>query len=699
MSLQMVFSLRCTMTLNFRTNILLLLLAPLWLFGQALPTLDKSSEVDSMLLYTYELGELQPARAIEISRKLQRLAIEKNDSLFWADALKIEGGALLNLHDFQAGGNALTTALSIYQQNRDTAGMAGSLWHLARLDYSLGHQYQALAKIKKGLRLATASNAVDVEIKLLSLRARVESDQQELKNALATAMEALHLSKEHQYKILRGELYNLLADISLKNNQPAKARAYLENALVLHESFGNFDALSKAHAIYAQVWHTGGNNAKALEEIQLALALARQHAFPYTYTEQLLQYSAILLDENDTLRSLQAARLADSVAQMAPVVKPLRRDIALQLSRAYLLAGDSSRALTNLLLYQSIDDSIQAYGVKELLLKGDVEEQKVENQQLNQEKESQEDLIDRSKMLLLLAGGLITVFILLIAALVGNVQRKRKYSKHLIKKSQAIQEKHQRTEEEQVELKAQNERLSTLDKNKNKIFSVLTHDIRQPINQIRSVLNLLEMEGMSEEERLTIVEKLKESVDNSSNALENLLLWSKKQMTGISTRIVDVHLLPQVWQLESQVQPNLDSKELTLEIKVPEFFKVKADMSQLDICLRNLVNNAIKFSDRESKITIEATEAGDNQLIKVIDRGMGMAPEQLAKLREMTANFSTTGTMNEKGTGLGILITHEFMQGQNGSLQIKSEKGVGSTFTLAFPKENKDYSRKPEPQA
>ncbi len=224
-----------------------------------------------------------------------------------------------------------------------------------------------------------------------------------------------------------------------------------------------------------------------------------------------------------------------------------------------------------------------------------------------------------------------------------------------------------------------------MDKTKNKVFSVLTHDLRQPINQIKSVLNLLEMEQLDGDDRREIVEKLKESVDNSSNALENLLLWSKKQLTGISTTIVDVHLLPQVWQLESHLKPNLEAKNLKFEIIIPDFFKVKADMNQLDICLRNLITNAIKFSEPGGTITIDALEENGQKIIRVIDQGVGMTPEQLEKLKGEKGNFTTLGTMNEKGTGLGIMITKEFMENQEGQLNIMSRKGEGSIFSLIFP--------------
>ncbi len=684
------------MTLNLKTNILIFLLAPVCLAGQGLLHSAKTSEADSLLQYTYELSQLHPSRAIDLAHNQQRTALDDGDSLLWADALRVEGEALLKLNNIRGARNVFNEALFVYRQNSDSTGMGASLLNLATIENMLGHHFQALLKIDAGLKAAQNPNTISLRIQLLMLRSRVELGQGDVETALATAHKALALSKKLHQKSLRGEVYILLAEIVLEKGQAAQARSYLDFAMVINEGLGNFGALARAHGIYARVWYAFGNMPRANEEISAGLGLARAHAFPHTYTEQLLLHSNILLASGDTLQALNAALRADSISRLAPVVKPLTRDITRQLSEIYMAAGDSAKALSNLLRFRAIDDSIKAYDVQAMLLKKEFEQQKTAYDRLSGENQDKERLIGRSKMLLLLAAGLMVVLVLLIGALVRSVQRKRRYSKHLVKKSQAIKKKQESDQEQQAALKAQNERLTALDKNKNKIFSVLTHDLRQPISQVKSVLNLLEMEGMSNEDRKTIVEKLKESVDNSSNALENLLLWSKKQLTGISTRIVDVHLLPQVWLLESQVKPNLEAKELTLEIKVPEFYKVMADMNQLDICMRNMVNNAIKFSNRGGKIIIEATEDSENKIIKVIDNGLGMAPDQLDKLKELTANFSTTGTMNERGTGLGVLITHEFMQGQNGRLHMESEKGVGSTFSLILPKNNKDYKKKLE---
>src|SRR5690606_28008784 len=180
---------------------------------------------------------------------------------------------------------------------------------------------------------------------------------------------------------------------------------------------------------------------------------------------------------------------------------------------------------------------------------------------------------------------LITISILSFIAglIICSLLIKRKHElKKLKTANKELAEKEAKTTEEKQKLEENNAELIELDKNKNKVFSILTHDIRQPINQIKSVLELLEMEDLNERDRIDIVQKLRESIDNSGGALENLLLWSKNQMTGINTKIVDVHLLPQVWQIESQVKSNLESKKLRLDIDIPDFFKVKADMNQLD---------------------------------------------------------------------------------------------------------------------
>jgi signal transduction histidine kinase len=492
--------------------------------------------------------------------------------------------------------------------------------------------------------------------------------------------------KSMRLESLTGTSLNLLGRVSLHLGELDRARAYLQNAEVANRKFGDEQQLANTYALQARSWQHLNNQDQAKEVIDRAIATIKPTREKDDYIQHLILQSEIAREQGEDSTALNSALKADSIARSINAMGPVMRQVYQQMADLNLTIGDSAAALRNYLSLQSVNDSLRTRNIREMLLEKENSEQRAQLEALDTENHRKEITISRSKILLLAAAGAIVVISLLLVTLWRSSIRRKRYSKHLLTKNKEINSQKKKLSEQQEELLEKNKQLQELDKNKNKIFSVLSHDLRQPINQIRSILDLIENEELSAAERKQIVESMRQSLDNSSNALENLLLWSKNQLTGISTKIVDVHLLPQVWQLESHLKPTLDTKNLKLKLEIPDFFKVPADMNQLDICLKNLVNNAIKFSNTGGTITIKAYQKSDKKYIDVSDEGVGMTPDQLTKLRKLNGSFSTMGTMNEKGTGLGIMITQDFMINQNGDLEVESTPGKGTTFSMVFPK-------------
>ena len=672
--------------------ILLFVWVPSLLLAQIPRTLN-DAEKDSLLRYGDDLGFVDPDAALKYSRNLQNWGLDHNDSLFYAHAIRLEAQGFYQLYQFRQAVSKGSAALRIYEELGDTLGIIRGLKNLGKIEAQRGSNFESLLKLEQALQLAQSKEDFYSIISLNRLISRIYLHQNQLEQALLHAQRALEVCHQEDLKLQRGVVYNLLAEIKLAQGDIDKAMAFVDNARLIHRGLGQSLAVSETYAMAARINILTGNLKSAEENIHEAISISEGFYDPYHNAHNYLTYSRIAHMQGDTTQALAQAKKAQNVAGKGPDIILLNREITRQLVDAFLMSGDSAMALLNLMELNALNDSIRRYDFNRLMLQRDLREEQRRNEVLREDQSEQKQLFDRSKTLLLLAAGLIVVFVLLIFALVQNIMRKRKYSRHLMKKNEMIRTNTEDIRKQQEELAAKNKRLEEIDKAKNKIFSVISHDLRQPITQIKSVLNLMEAESMSDEERVAMASKLRESVDNSSNALENLLLWSKKQLTGISTRVVDIHLLPQVWQMESHLKPNLQAKNLKLTIKVPDFFKIKGDMNQLDICLKNLVNNAIKFTEPGGEITVSAFEEADYDVVQVKDNGIGMNEEELAKLRDATQDFSTLGTMSEKGTGLGIMLVSEFMNSQNGALRIESRKGQGSSFSLLFPKDNKDYRK------
>lgn len=222
---------------------------------------------------------------------------------------------------------------------------------------------------------------------------------------------------------------------------------------------------------------------------------------------------------------------------------------------------------------------------------------------------------------------------------------------------------------------------------KDKIFSILSHDLRMPIASLSSVLQLVEHQSISEEAFAKIKQALGKQIASLNTTLDNLLLWSRNQMEGVT----DVQ--PTECSLHDIVENNRHllmsashQKHIAINNEVPVFAKAYADVHHVDIVLRNLLLNALKFTEDGGAITIQYTEGEHDVTLQVMDTGVGMTNEQISKLFKINTHFTTSGTRNEKGAGLGLLLCKEFTEANKGTLTVASEPGNGSIFSVTLPK-------------
>lgn len=642
------------------------------------------------------------ASSNRIAKNIQVNALRTGDSILYASALALEaksrfvGGELNQAYALQ------NEALSIFQKYNNTEGRTATLIGLAITDAEKGNLYQALSKLRESEELSSEINIAYYQALSKYHIGRINFALQEYAASKQQLLDAKAIIKSSRVdKTLEAAINQQLALVDIEFGQLSKAYDLLSKS---KQRSLSPDFVYNLSLSWSKYWQAMQNPKKSEELAMEALQWGIKHDCPSLIVEAHVNLSAVYILKNDNAKSIESALKGQDLQLNIPAATTLKLKVINQLYKAYLASADTAKALTFVLKFKSIEDSLKSFDLNKFpILTPNSSTPKIKETTIAKVDTAQsaelppppQRIVIKGKSKNVIIGLIILSSLVLIAAIIAltALSKRKRELKLLRAANKTLSEKEKEIRSEKDELLESNEELKKLDKNKNKVFSVLTHDIRQPINQIKSVLELLQMEDLSKSDRIEIVQKLHEAIDNSSNAFENLLLWSKNQMTGIRTKIVDVHLLPQVWQIESQVKSNLESKNIKLDIHVPDFFKVRADMGQLDICLRNLVNNAIKFSNRGGVITIEAIEDDGDKIIRVIDNGVGMSIDQVDKLKNMKGDFSTLGTMNEKGTGLGVLITREFMANQNGELDINSRKGEGSVFSMIFHPDNNPASR------
>jgi signal transduction histidine kinase len=238
------------------------------------------------------------------------------------------------------------------------------------------------------------------------------------------------------------------------------------------------------------------------------------------------------------------------------------------------------------------------------------------------------------------------------------------------------------------QLEQKNRELAQISQVKDRLFSIIAHDFRAPLGVFKGVLPLLEDDDLSVDERKYVIDDLYRKVDNTLQAMDNLLYWAKSQLQGIELKITSVNLFEVVQEVAQFLEYQAKSKQIKIENLLPQDFELQADAASLQIIIRNLIANAIKFTNEEGKVVIQIAdyELDTNYWqISVQDNGLGIAPENLAKIFQ-AESFSTFGTAQEKGTGIGLSVCKEFVERHRGKIWVESLENEGSTFRFTLPK-------------
>lgn len=238
------------------------------------------------------------------------------------------------------------------------------------------------------------------------------------------------------------------------------------------------------------------------------------------------------------------------------------------------------------------------------------------------------------------------------------------------------------TERKSAEQKAAMMKL--LNEEKNKLFSIISHDLRAPLTNVQNYLELMNEIDLTRDEQEDIKEKLLSSTRNTLDLLNNVLSWSKSQMDGLKfkTSVISVHelLLPQLLLFTNIAQ----NKNIKVEISIDHDLKVVANGDMVQLIMRNLINNAIKFTSAGGRIIVSARQEGNYAILLVKDSGSGK-PIKLSNNIFYLNSESTKGTANEKGVGLGLVLCKEFAEVQNGHIWFECDSVSGTTFFVELP--------------
>jgi signal transduction histidine kinase len=229
--------------------------------------------------------------------------------------------------------------------------------------------------------------------------------------------------------------------------------------------------------------------------------------------------------------------------------------------------------------------------------------------------------------------------------------------------------------------------LIQLNKDKDKFFTIITHDLRNPFNSII---------GFSEHLKDCAIEKNHEEIEEYANIIHqsskramdllmNLMVWAQSQSGRMVFNPENFNIVTLIDQTTLLLKDIAEQKSILIESKFPSSFEVYADKEMISAVLRNLISNAIKFTQPDGKITVTVEQKKNELIVSVSDTGVGISKERIDKLFEISDIYSSPGTQKETGTGLGLILCKEFINKNNGEIWINSEARIGTTISFSLP--------------
>ncbi|ELR68920.1 hypothetical protein C900_05613 [Fulvivirga imtechensis AK7] len=427
------------------------------------------------------------------------------------------------------------------------------------------------------------------------------------------------------------------------------------------------------------VYAKQGDNKLAESQIREAISILESFEDSYAITEFEIEMASIYQQKSELREALKYAESAMELALKDGLKKRIR-DASLKLSELHADLGDFEKAFSYQSQYIAYRDSINneetIRKMADLRTEYEVSQKQAEVDLLNEQKRNQQ-----------LIGAGLTAVLLLAGALAFTFYRnnKEKQRVNLI------------LSEQKEEIEAQRDQLDELNKSKDKFFSIISHDLRGPVHAFKGMSRLIKMyiDQNSIHELAEINEHFDNSVDQLSTLLDDLLEWAVAQQGNVPYNPEKVKLNAVADELIGLFNNMARAKKIELIAEVPDDLMLWADLNSIRTILRNLLNNALKFTPEGGWIKLSAARAGERGEVKVEDTGIGIARDKLETLFKLAGHKRSWGTEGEKGLGLGLQLVYEFSKMNGGEVRVESEEGKGTSFTLVVPV----YRGEPVPSA
>lgn len=352
------------------------------------------------------------------------------------------------------------------------------------------------------------------------------------------------------------------------------------------------------------------------------------------------------------------------------------------LHQSYNALGNAGKAYDYLLLDKSYSDSLFNESKEKEINVLHLKQKQAENEVLLKQNQIAKEKEAFNRMIIFIII-LIALFLIVITIIIfrGATKTKRLYQ-NLQKKSDFITSQKQLIEQKNIELLQSNE-------TKDRLFSIVGHDLRSPFATMLGALELFKTGVLDEDEKQMMLDRIFEQMTVTSAMLDNLLSWANSQREGMKTQITDVPLTTIISEILDVSITAANEKNIKIIHHNEEPILIKADSDQIRIIFRNLITNAIKFTRPNGEIIISYLFEKDVVKVSVKDNGIGMAEDKLKLIfQESGKSISTYGTVKEKGIGIGLMLVKKFIELNNATISVNSKEKEGTEFVVAFNRVN-----------
>ncbi|QKG79586.1 tetratricopeptide repeat-containing sensor histidine kinase [Tenuifilum thalassicum] len=511
--------------------------------------------------------------------------------------------------------------------------VANEYWNKRELKLASEYFNKALENIRK------VGNARGEYVVLNNL-GFISTDLQEYDNALNSFNKALDIARTQGERVNICQTYLNISNIYIEKGSFADAIKILDKAQTIAQEVNNPKLLRNIYYNYNKSYEGLKNNEKSTEYFNLYAVLTKK-----------------IQVEEARLRELQAKAMVDSAGKVVEKVSKEKEQTVKILSETASELKEKEQELKKV----------------EKLTK----EQQMQIDLLNAEMKLRDAIIENQRLL----QRIYIIIILFSLALLGVL-----YYAYIQKRraNRLLEEKNSEISRQRDALSRQADELRELNALKDKLFSIIAHDLRSPLFSLITMLNIAREGHFTAENFRQILDELSVNVNHTTALLENLLTWAKNQMHGTKVNPINFEVNELVESKIQLLHDAAETKEIKLINSIPHGTFVFADKDMTDIVIRNLISNAIKFCSSGDKINVWSFTGGSVVTICVEDTGLGMTEDIKNKLFG-TQISSTPGTNNEKGTGLGLILCKEFVEMNGGEIWAESEPGKGSKFYFTLP--------------